>query len=351
MKISRRGARATIVVCCVALVAAATGGVGALRTATATASVAQAGCEGPYGWPVAPFDQQHPIRGMFGDPRTNFHAEPTLAGLMTGPGSFSFHQGVDIAAADGTNVYPVATGVVKKIKGQGMIVACDNGRAFEYEHVHPQVVAGQRVVAGQTVLGPIIAPAGHVHLTQLDGTGSVNPLGPNGLKPFRDTTVPQVDAITLRATETGPDQLPTFVRGNVLLLASAYDAPPMAVPGDWNGLPVSPAVVRWHIATWAGKIVVPERVARDVRTRVPQNSAFWKAYARGTYQNMAVFGKHYSFLQRGSYIFKLTPEPFDTSTLDDGVYDLVVTVADCSGNSSSRSLRITIHNRPGWAGS
>ena len=66
---------------------------------------------------------------------------------------------------------------------------------------------------------------------------------------------------------------------------------------------------------------------------------------------MAVFGRHYSFLQRGSYIFKLTSEPFDTRTLPDGVYDLIVTVGDCSGNTSSRSLRMTIHNRPGWGGS
>ena len=158
MSIPPRRARASILAWTAALFVVAAASLGGLHPDSASASSAQTGCEGSYGWPVAPFDQQHPIRGAFGDPRTNFHAEPTLAGLMTGSGSFSFHQGVDIAAADGTAVYPVATGVVQKVKGEGVVVACDNGRAFEYEHVQPEVVVGQRVVAGQTILGPIIAP-------------------------------------------------------------------------------------------------------------------------------------------------------------------------------------------------
>jgi len=96
---------------------------------------------------------------------------------------------------------------------------------------------------------------------------------------------------------------------------------------------------------------VPRRVAADYRTTVPKNSAFWNVYARGTYQNMSVFGPHYSYLQRGCFLFKLTPKPFDTRTLHDGVYDLVVTASDIRGNSRSLSLRFTVHNRAGWIGS
>jgi murein DD-endopeptidase MepM/ murein hydrolase activator NlpD len=62
-----------------------------------------------YGWPVKPFDRQHPVRGNFGDPRTVFTAPPTLAGVLRGAGQFTFHEGVDIAAPNGTAVYRCAT--------------------------------------------------------------------------------------------------------------------------------------------------------------------------------------------------------------------------------------------------
>lgn len=61
---------------------------------------------------MKPFDQMHPIRGNFGDPRTVFAGPPTRATLYNGAGSVAFHAGVDIVGADGTAVYPVRSGVV-----------------------------------------------------------------------------------------------------------------------------------------------------------------------------------------------------------------------------------------------
>src|SRR5918998_5601169 len=55
-----------------------------------------------YGWPLKPFDKQHPVRGFFGDPR-----------IEEGPhGGESFHFGIDICAADGTPVYATISGRV-----------------------------------------------------------------------------------------------------------------------------------------------------------------------------------------------------------------------------------------------
>ena len=42
--------------------------------------------------PVKPFDEQHPVRGFFCDPR------------IGAKGSKAFHFGVDVAAPDGTAV-------------------------------------------------------------------------------------------------------------------------------------------------------------------------------------------------------------------------------------------------------
>ena len=57
-----------------------------------------------YGWPVKPFDREHPVRGNFGDPRTVFAGPPTRRTLMAAGGSFQFHFGVDISAPNGTAV-------------------------------------------------------------------------------------------------------------------------------------------------------------------------------------------------------------------------------------------------------
>jgi hypothetical protein len=322
--------------------------VAATAIGTAAGASSNDGCTGSYGWPVKPFDRQHPIRGSFGDPRTIFHGPPTRETLLTGDGSFSFHQGVDISAPDGTGVYAVADGTVVGVTHDWIRVDCGNGRAFEYWHLVSGVRVGQRVSARQTIMGTIRRPQGHVHLTQLQAMHAVNPAVPGRLTPYRDTTRPRVLDIALRKTDAGPDQMPQFVRGEVFLVAEAVDTPALPVPGIWNGLPVTPARITWRIQRWTGKVVVPEHVARDVRESLPPNADFWQTFARGTCQNMSVFGHHYSYLQAGRYLFMLSPQPFDTRQLSDDVYDLVVTAEDVAGNRNVESLRFTVHNGAGW---
>lgn len=325
---------------------------GALQTspelAQATTSAGTKGVSGQgFGYPIKPFDEEHPIRANFGDPRMQFSGPPTLRTLMRGKGSFSFHQGVDISAPNGTAVYPVVDGAVTVVSHEWVRVTSGD-RAFEYWHIRPLVHKGDHVNADQTVLGHIRRPSGHVHLTEYEDGHVVNPLLPGRLTPYHDSTRPTVRSISLRRSDRGRDLFPTFVRGRVEIVADAYDMPTTAVEGQWHGLPTSPALLSWRIQKASGRVVVSERVAVDFRTSVPQNSAFWGVYARGTYQNMCVFGRHYSFLQRGSYLFKL--DRFDTRSLRDGVYDLVVNAADVRGNSDSQTLRFTVHNRHGWSG-
>lgn len=303
-----------------------------------------------YGWPVKPFHRQHPIRGGFGDPRTVFDGPPTTDGLMTDAGSFQFHFGVDISADDGTAVYPVVSGTVTKRHDDWIAVDTGDGRIFQYFHIAPAVGVGQKVETYSTLLGTILPKSGHVHLTEIDDHQPVNPLQPGHLTPYTDRTKPAVDDITFRARDGAADVLPGFVRGSVEPVAEAYDTPSLPVHGSWHGMPVAPALVTWHIETLGGRIVVPERVAVDFRRTIPDDSQFWSYYARGTYQNMAVFKPHYSWAQPGRFLFKLTRTPFDTRVLADGVYVLVVTAADIRGNRAFASQRLTIHNRLGWRG-
>jgi hypothetical protein len=306
-----------------------------------------------YGWPVKPFDQPHPIRGSFGDPRTLFAGPPTEGGLLRSRCECTFHEGIDISAPDGTAVYPVESGtvtVVHSAEAEEMVAVASASTGFEYWHIAASVKVGQRVEAGKTVLGHILPKAGHVHLTEVDAGRIVNPLQASHMTPYTDKTTPAVSSIAFRAAD-GSELMSNFVRGTVEILAEAYDTPTMSVPGIWHGMPVTPALVTWRLEQWNGKPVAGDRIAYDVRRLLPSNNEFWRIYARGTFQNMSVFGRHYSWLQPGCFVFVLTPDGLDTRRLRDGVYDLVVTATDIRGNHSSLAQRFTVHNRPGWSGS
>ncbi len=298
-----------------------------------------------YGYPVKPFNREHLVRANLGDPRMQFFGPPTAGTLLHGNGSFSFHQGVDIASTQGTAVYPVVDGTVTVVTPAWVRVSSNGGRAFEYWHIRPLVRDGQKVTARQTVLGHVITSFNHVHLTEYEGGRVVNPLVRGRLTPYHDSTQPIVRAITLRRTDSGPSLLPNFVRGRVEIVADAEDEPTMPGRDVWHG-PVTPVLVTWRIRKLAGRVVMPRRVAVDFRNSVPPNSAFWHVFARGTYQNQTIFGPHYSYQQRGTYLFKIAQ--LDTHALRDGVYDLTVTATDVRGNSGSQTLRFTIHNRHGW---
>jgi murein DD-endopeptidase MepM/ murein hydrolase activator NlpD len=325
----------------------------AVQPTAATASSASARYRS-YRWPVKPFDRQHAVRGNFGDPRTIFTGPPTLDGLFSDGCQCSFHEGIDISAPDGTPVYPVESGTVTVVHNQRaaeMVEVTSGGRSFEYWHLRAAVHVGQKAEAGRTILGRVLRGAKHVHLTEVDGGVIVNPLQAGHLTPYADRTKPSVESISLRQIGTGRTLLANFVRSSVEIVAEAYDTPSVPVPGQWNGMPVTPALVTWRIQTLSGGVVLPEHVAVDFRSTIPSSSLFWTHYARGTYQNMSVFGTHFSWRQPGCFLFKLTRSAFDTRAIRDGVYDLVVTATDIGGNTSSLSKRFTIHNRDGWVGS
>jgi len=300
-----------------------------------------------YGYPVKPFDREHLIRANFGDPRVQFAGPPTMDTLMHADGSFAFHQGVDISAPGGTAVYPVVDGTVTFVSREWIRVT-SGGRYFEYWHIIPLVRNGEHVSARQTLLGHVTRKENHVHLTEAEGGRVVNPLVPGRLTPYQDSTPPVVRSISFRQTDDGPDVLPNFVRGRVEIVADAEDAPTAAGFRKWYG-PVTPALISWRIRSFRTGRFLRQHVVRDVRNDVPPNSRFWRVYARGTYQNQTVFGNHYSYQQRGTYLFKLAQQ-FDTRTLRDGVYDLIVKATDVRGNTGSQTLRFTVHNSEGWAG-
>jgi hypothetical protein len=304
-------------------------------------SLALAASASAYSWPFKPFDEQHPIRGFFGDPRTVYD-DGILSGAFEGPGTFSFHQGIDISAPDGTPIYPSEDGTAHYVGAATLNVVTDHDVVFQYFHIVTVVGEGQQVAARKTILGYVQPPFGHVHISEIDGTKAVNPLQPGHLTPYRDYTKPVIRDIAVR-NQTGEVQTPLGLCGRIELDVDAYDEPPVAVPGKFQGLPVAPSLVQWSVTRFAGKAVVPWRTAIDFRSTLPPNARFWDTYAEGTYQNAPRFGREQYTSMPGRFLFVLAGS-YDTTTLVNGVYIVTVLVGDGHRHKTVDTQRFSVLN-------
>jgi murein DD-endopeptidase MepM/ murein hydrolase activator NlpD len=306
---------------------------------------AAASAPAPYGWPVKPFDQAHPVRANFGDPRTTFHGPPTRRALMTSGGDFSFHFGIDISVPDGTAVYAVRSGTVKLLGGRTVQVTSTDGFATQYWHIVPSVKRGQEAVASVTVLGHVMKGYEHVHFTELAHGRPVNPLAAGHIAPYDDDAAPVIRGIAFRVRETPLELLPESVSGRIVPVANVYDMPALPVAGLWADLPVAPALLTWRIERAKDRRVAsPERTALDVRQTIPRNRDFWRYYARGSRQNMCPFAAQRAWRTSGTYLYRLTRTPLDTTRFANGIYRLVVTAADIRGNETSQAQVFIIRN-------
>jgi murein DD-endopeptidase MepM/ murein hydrolase activator NlpD len=296
-----------------------------------------------YPWPIKPFHKQHPIRANFGDPRTRFWNTMLTDGLE-GPGLFQFHNGVDIAAVEGTPVYPVLSGTASLIDGAAVLVRSP-GHKFQYFHIRPAVHDGQHVITGRTVLGRVIHAANHVHLTEIRGRRVWNPLAEDGIAPYADRTVPRIDAIFARPVTSLLPLDPAAVCGTVSLVAAAQDTPPLPVPGTFAGYPVSPSLVTWSLTKLDGLVYVPTIPAADFRRTLPLGPDFWNVYARGSYQNAPRFSNQQFFIP-GRFLYNLV-ETMDTRSYPNGRYEVDARVSDMRGNWSDAVQQFTIENRVG----
>jgi hypothetical protein len=271
-----------------------------------------------YGWPVAPFDRQHPVRGYFSDPRD-------------GEKRSTFHFGIDVAVPDGTAVHAVEPGIAH-VQGKNVAVAGAR-RNFGYWHVDPAVRTGHQV-ARHALLGHVAKGWGHVHFAERAGGAYLNPLRRGALTPFRDPSSPKIERIVV--SRGGQELDPDNVTGNVDLIVEAFDRPALRVPDpDWADLPVAPALVRWRIVRF-GRAVVPWTTVADFRSKLPPDGLFTKIYAPGSRQNHPKApGLYRYYLARG---WKTAPHP-------DGEYRLDVAASDIQGNRAVAHLALVLTNK------
>jgi len=270
-----------------------------------------------YSWPLRPFDRPHPVRAYFNDPR--------ISGT-----SRAFHFGIDIAAPNGTPVYAVRGGVVH-LQGSRALSVLDGDVSFGYWHVVPAVRHKERVARHQ-LLGHVEAPWLHVHFAERRAGVYRDPLRPGALAPWADTTKPRVTRIVL--SRNGRLLDPSATSGAVDVIAEAHQVPPRKVPAPWDGLPLTPARVRWRVHR-GERSVRPWRMPIDLGRELLPQEAFRRIYAPGTRQNRA--GKP------GLYRFYLA-RTWSTTLLADGNYRLEVEASDLRGNTGRLHLPFTITN-------
>jgi hypothetical protein len=270
-----------------------------------------------YSWPLQPFDRPHPVRAHFNDPR--------ISGS-----SRAFHFGIDISAPNGTPVYAVSGGIVHLEDARALSVAAA-GVDFGYWHVVPAVKHRERVVRHQ-LLGHVEAPWLHVHFAERRNGEYRNPLRKAGLVPWRDTTRPQVTAVSFLVD--GHELDPDLVRGAVDVVVEAFDLPPVPVPEPWHGLPVTPARIRWRVLRNA-RVVRKWHTPVDFTKGLLPKDRFAAIYAPGTRQNHA--GKP------GRYRFYLA-HTWTTHRLPDASYVLEVEASDLGGNADVHRQEFTLAN-------
>lgn len=137
-------------------------------------------------YPLDPQDQQHYINGTVGEERQ---------------GRQRYHYGLDMAAPDGTAVYSIEAGIIRRF-GAGVAIG-----HYGYVHVVNCPYDNGDMVLANVLIGYIQNGQRHVHLQQStndlaaitgfeeqDGTPWINPIG--HLNPF-DTVVPNIDGVRL----------------------------------------------------------------------------------------------------------------------------------------------------------
>lgn len=257
-----------------------------------------------YGWPVKPFDQQHPVRANLNDPRIGHE------------GGTSFHFGIDISVPDGTPVYAV-TGGEAYVRPGNVSVADGGTHSFGYWHVRA-AVKNHQPVHRHELLGWVIAGWEHVHFAERANGVYLNPLRPGGLGPYADVSAPEIGEIALTQRRGG----------GIELLANAYDMPSPRVPGAWTNEPVSPALLEWRISrngragAW--------HTAADFRTQMLDRKRFDSIYAPPTRQNHKGAA--------GTYCYFLAHEWKPS----DGTYRIDVAASDTRENRAVGHLAFTV---------
>lgn len=270
-----------------------------------------------YDWPIKPFDRPHVVRAYLDDPRVPLDES-----------QHNFHIGVDIGCPGGTPVYAIEPGTARRGAHATVVMVRSADRILSYWHIRPAVRDYQHLER-HTLVGWTLPNFNHVHLSERDAKGFVNPLRPGALGPFADHTSPETIRVSFRSGNVRRD--PHSLSGRFDIVADSLDVDPGVSPQPWV---VTPSLLRWRILQ-GGRVIVPWQTGPDLRTRVLRPQQFASVYAPGTRANHR--GKP------GYFSFYLT-HGWRSASLANGSYRLEVSASDIRGNTGLSFFAIMIAN-------
>jgi hypothetical protein len=279
------------------------------------------GCR-PYGaidgWPLVPFDAQHPVRAGLNELRPK-----------------SLHVGVDIQAPDGTKVYAVQPGYARILQSSGPDARVQVGN-YIYWHINPLVEPAQFVTPFKTVLGSVMNGYGHIAFSELGALGQyVNPLRPFGgvLRPFVDRARPVIGA--------------PAVASDGQVVVAAYDPQTFIRRTTYITPVLAPAGVAYRLSDHRGVAITPlEWSLRG--THLVQYGARELIYAPdarapgfGCFASRSLCVPRWSYRVAGGLA---PPLPRD---LPPGRYRLSIYAWDWADNETARDVNLTL-TADGW---
>lgn len=291
-------------------------------------------------WPIKPFDEPHPIRGTFGEPRGIFGAGydnatgPRYARLMaaldpvTTPGTRTLHPGIDIMGEANQAVYAVQDGVART-GGSGQDTWVEVGD-YRYVHIRPTVADGARVEAHATKIGEILPGDEHVHLTRTWRGRPVNPLAFGAFVGWQDTAPPVLGRLRVFDAD-GTESSQHRLKGRVAIFVRARD--PQSQGGQQSGI----YLLSYRLLNRDGVTVAGPHTVFELRHE-PGRTDRQRLYTSGSTRHDALPNFFYRVTLR---------EPdglLDSARVRPGRYTLEITAADVAGNVTTRAY--PLRNRP-----
>jgi hypothetical protein len=275
-------------------------------------------------WPVTPFNQAQYSTGTFCEYRDTAPAP-------------HYHNGTDIPKADGSPVYAVIDAVITAIDPSGNNAYVRAGR-FAYVHImpNPGLSVGDSVFKSTTVLGTILPGLGHVHLTEGEFNSEVNALREGtGLVPNNDAWPPVINYVRFFQDGSGVAFANNSVSGPVDIVAhiSEHSGPPGSSNSQLNN----------GIYKLGYKILSADR--RTVVYSPPNNGQ------RFQFDRKPLADVHYTFhpglSSTSAHVYFVNntanaPSAWDTSTLSEGNYTVMVFAEDTRRNADTAYVAVQV---------
>ncbi len=278
-------------------------------------------------WPVTPFNQAQYSTGTFCEYRDTDPAP-------------HYHNGTDIPKADGSPVYPVIDAVITAIDPSGSSAYVRAGR-FAYVHImpNPALSIGDSVFTSVTVLGTILSGLGHVHLTEGTVNNEVNALRENtGLTPNPDTWPPEINYVHFFQSGSGMEFSNNSVSGPVDIVAhiSEKSGPPGSSISQLNN----------GIYKLGYKILTADR---STVVYSPPNNGLRYQFDRKPLQDVHnTFHPGFSSTSTHVYYVNNTasaPSPWDTASLSEGNYTVMVFTEDTRRNADTAYVLVQVTHK------